>query len=170
MLTPKVVIQKLNEQIAHEFQAAHNYMAMACRFDNLGLKVLSQWFFRQGEEEREHGKRILKYLLDIGAEVSLAPVPAPVGNLTDPVTIVQTALHQEENVTQQIHDLVALAEQHKDYATRSFLSWFVDEQVEEVATMTELLQMLKLAGEHHLLQVEARVAKMLLATPAPKTA
>ena len=167
MLTPKVVVDKLNQQIANEFHAAHNYMAMACRFDGLGLKVLSEWFFRQGEEEREHGKKILTYLLEIGAEVHLQSIPEPVGDLTNPIAIVTTALHQEEKVTTQIHELVALAEQHKDYATRSFLAWFIDEQVEEVATMTELLQMLKLAGDQHLLQVEARVAKMLLVTPQP---
>ncbi len=161
MLTPKPVVEKLNKQIANELHAAHNYMAMACKFDEMGLKVLAQWFFRQGEEEREHGKRILKYLLDVGAEVRLQGIEAPSGDMSSPVSCVQTALDQEIAVTKQIHDLVALAEEHKDYATRSFLSWFVDEQVEEVATMTELLQMLKLAGEQHLLQVEGRVARML---------
>ncbi|MCB9849082.1 MAG: ferritin [Phycisphaerales bacterium] len=167
MLTPKPIVDKLNEQIANEFHAAHNYMAMACRFDALGLKVLSEWFFRQGEEERDHGKRILRYLLDVGADVHLNAISEPTGNLSDPVSIVQSALNQEEQVTKQIHDLVAMAEEHKDFATRSFLAWFVDEQVEEVATMTELLQMLKLAGDHHLLQVEARVARMM-ETPQAK--
>ena len=166
MLTPKPVVDKLNEQIANEFHAAHNYLAMACAFDGMGLKVLAQWFFRQGEEEREHGKKILHYLLEVGAEVTLRETPKPVGDRSTPIAIVQSALDQELAVTNQIHDLVALAEQHKDYATRSFLAWFVDEQVEEVATMTELLQMLKLAGEHHLLQVEARIAKIMEATPA----
>jgi len=167
MLIPKPVVDMLNQQIANEFHAAHNYLAMACRFDGLGLKVLSQWFFRQGEEEREHGKKIMRFLLEVGAEVNLQSTAAPTGDMSSPVAIVQTALAQEETVTKQIHDLVALAEQHKDYATRSFLAWFVDEQVEEVATMTELLQMLKLAGNQHLLQVEARMAKMLLSAAKP---
>lgn len=168
MLIPPAVVDKLNAQIANEFHAAHNYMAMACAFDGMGLKILAQWFFRQGEEEREHGKRILKYLLEVGAKVKLQAIAEPAGDISSPLAIVQTALDQELAVTQQIHGLVALAEQHKDYATRSFLSWFVDEQVEEVATMTELLQMIKLAGEHYLLQVEARVAKMLMATSGSK--
>jgi ferritin len=167
MLIPQTVVDKLNEQIANEFHAAHNYLAMACRFDGLGLKVLAQWFFRQGEEERDHGKKIMRYLLEVGAEVKLQSITEPAGDLSSPITIVQTALDQEVAVTRQIHDLVALAEQHKDYATRSFLSWFIDEQVEEVASMTELLQMLKLAGNQHLLQVEARVAKMLIAAGKP---
>jgi ferritin len=163
MLTPAPVVEKLNEQIANEFHAAHNYMAMACRFDELGLKMLAQWFFRQGEEERDHGKKILHYLLEVGADVKLRAIGEPVGDLATPIAIVETALAQEKMVTEQIHNLFALAEEHRDYATRSFLAWFVDEQVEEVATMTELLQMLKLAGDQHLLQVEARVSEMLSA-------
>lgn len=161
MIIPKPIVEKLNEQITNEFHAAHNYMAMACRFDELGLKMLSQWFFRQGEEEREHGKKILDYLLEIGAPVAMHAIPSPAGDMSSPVSIVQTALDQEMTVTKQIHAIVGLAEEHKDYATRSFLTWFIDEQVEEVASMTELLNLVKMAGEHQLLQVEARVAKML---------
>ena len=163
MMIASPIVEKLNEQVANEFHAAHNYMAMACRFDEMGLKTLAQWFFRQGEEERNHGKRILDYLLGVGADVKLKAIPEPVGELSSTVAIVQTALSQEEAVTAQIHAIVALAEEHKDYATRSFLTWFIDEQVEEVASMTELLALVKMAGEHQLLQVEARVAKMLQA-------
>lgn len=161
MLIPKPIVEKLNEQIANEFHAAHNYMAMACRFDELGLKMLAQWFFRQGEEERNHGRKILDYLLEIGANVKLKAIPEPAGEMSSPVAIVQTALHQEMAVTKQIHAIVALAEEHKDYATRSFLTWFIDEQVEEVASMTQLLSLIRMAGENQLLQVEARVARMM---------
>ncbi len=161
MPIPAPLLKKLNEQIANEFHAAHNYLAMACRFDELGLKILSQWFLRQGEEEREHGKKILHYLLEVGAKIELKGIGEPKGDLSSPATIVQTALDQEIAVTNQIHAMVALAEEHKDYATRSFLTWFIDEQVEEVASMTELLQLVKMAGDQHLLQVEMRVAKLL---------
>ena len=161
MAVPAPIVDKLNEQISNEFHAAHTYMGMACKFDEMGLKVFSQWFFRQGEEERDHGKRILKYLLDTGAEVKLKAIDAPKGDMSSPAAIVETALRQEETVTQQIHHLMGLADEHKDYATRSFLNWFVDEQVEEVATMTELLQLVKMAGSQNLLQLEARVARMM---------
>jgi ferritin len=166
MLIPQPVLEKLNEQIANEFHAAHNYMAMACKFDEMGLKMLSQWFLRQGEEEREHGKKILRYVLDVGADPKLQAIPEPDGDMSSPVKIVQTALDQELAVTKQINEIMALAEQHNDYATRSFLDWFTLEQVEEVSSMTELLQLVKLAGKEHLLQVEARVAKMLYSASA----
>jgi ferritin len=161
MLIPKPVMDKLIDQVTHEFHAAHNYLEMACRLDALSLKMLSGWFLKQAEEERQHGHKILKYLLDVGAEVKLRDIPPPSGDFTSPVAIVQCALDQEMTVTRQIYDLVGLAEQHKDYATRSFLEWFVDEQVEEVSTMTDLLHIVKMAGEHQMLQVELRVARLL---------
>lgn len=163
MLIPQAVLDRLNQQIANEFHAAHNYLAMACRFDGMGLKMLSQWFFRQGAEEQEHGMKLLNYVLEVGGEVKLSSIDTPSGDMSSPISIVQTALDQEREVTRCIHEIVSLAEQHKDYSTRSFLNWFIDEQVEEVSTMTDLLQLVKMAGDNNLLQVEARVAKMMQA-------
>ncbi len=161
MMIPQPVVDKLNQQIANEFGAAHNYLAMACRFDELGLKMLSQFFFRQSDEEREHGRKILDYVLEVGADVKLQATPEPRGDMSTPKTIVKSALEQEKEVTRQINDIAATAEANKDFATRSFINWFIDEQVEEVSSMSELLNLVELAGEDHLLQVEMRVAKMM---------
>lgn len=161
MLIPKNVQDKLNDQIAMEFHAAHNYLAMACVLDQLGLKILSKWFIRQGEEERSHGMKIIHYIQEVGGQVDLKSVDAPSGDMSSPAAIVQTALDQELEVTHSIHKIAALAEKEGDFSTRSFLTWFIDEQVEEVSSMTELLQLVQLAGKQNLLQVEARVAKMM---------
>lgn len=161
MMIPQPIVDILNQQIANEFGAAHTYMAMACRFDELGLKMLSRWFFRQSDEEREHGTKILNYLMETGSEVKLQSIAEPSGDMSSPMAIVRGALAQEVEVTRQINEIAATAETHKDFATRSFINWFIDEQVEEVSTMTELLNLIELAGETHLLQVEARVAKMM---------
>ncbi|GJM25704.1 MAG: ferritin [Phycisphaerae bacterium] len=166
MMIPQPVVDKLNQQIANEFGAAHTYLAMACRFDELGLKMLSQFFFRQSDEEREHGRKILDYVLEVGADVKLQATPEPTGDMSTAVSIVSTALEQEKEVTRQINDIAATAEAEKDFATRSFINWFIDEQVEEVSSMTELLELVKLAGDDHMLQVEMRVAKMM-AAPHP---
>ncbi len=163
MMIPQPVVDKLNEQIANEFGAAHNYLAMACRFDELGLKKLSEFFFRQSDEEREHGRKILDYVLEVGANVKLQPTPEPTGDMSSARSIVSSALEQEKEVTRQINEIAATAEANKDFATRSFINWFIDEQVEEVSTMSELLDLVELAGDSHLLQVEMRVAKMLAA-------
>lgn len=147
---------KLNEQITSEFFASQIYLAMSCEFDELGLTVLSKFFRKQSEEEREHGLKILDYLLEVEAKVELAPVPAPPAGYSKVLAAFQAALDHEQKVTRQIHELVALAEQEKDYATRSFLKWFVDEQVEELSTMKRLVQWARMAGDN-LLQLENRL-------------
>jgi len=162
MALSDTMVTQLNGQITTEFATAHAYLAMACELDGKGLKVLSAFFAKQAEEERAHALKIIKYLQEVGGEVRLEAVAKPRSDYGDVAAIAEAALESEEHVTKLIHDLVELAEKEKDYATRSFLNWFVDEQVEEVASMTDLVQMVKLAG-NNLLQLEARIRHQSLA-------
>lgn len=157
MLISKTMVRSLSEQVANELGASHKYVAMACEFDSMGLKVFSRRFFAQADEERMHALKIARYLLDVGARVAFAAIPAPGSKFGTAREIVAAALESELTVTRQINDLMALAEKEKDYATRSFLQWFVTEQVEEVSSMTELLQLVDMAGDKNLFQVEARL-------------
>ncbi len=154
----------LNEQITSEFHAAHTYLAMACKLDSMGLGMLSKWFRHHASEERAHGMKIVDYIGEVGGTVALDTIPKPTGDYAGIEAIVQAALDHELEVTRQINALVGLAEEQKDYATRGFLQWFVDEQIEEVATVGEVLNLVKMAEGRNLLQVEARVAKMLAPT------
>jgi len=147
---------KLNEQITAEFSAAHSYLTMSASLEKMGLKVLAKRFLDQHEEERGHGLKIFKYVQDVGGEVALDAVAKPKSGYKSVEAIAQAALDSEQEVTRLIHELVALADKEKDYSTRSFLGWFVDEQVEEVASMTDLLRLVRLAGKD-LLEVETRV-------------
>ncbi len=147
---------KLNEQITAEFSAGHKYLAMACAFEGMGLKIMHERFLIQAAEEREHAMRILHYIHEVGGVVTLDAVPKPAGEFGGPEDIVRTALESEEHITRMVNGVVALAESQKDYATRSFLQWLVDEQVEEVSSMRDLLSLVKMAGGE-MLQVEARV-------------
>lgn len=159
MTLSKPMTAKLNAQITAEFAAAHRYLAMSCRFDRIGLKVLSLRFLNQHKEEWGHALKIVKYMLEIGATVSLDAIPKPGKDVEAPEAIVSAALEGEREVTRMIHELVALADSEKDYPTRSFLQWFVDEQVEEESTMTDLLNLIKLAGGN-MLYVESRLLNM----------
>ena len=151
---------KLNEQIASEFNASQTYLSMACMFESMTLKMLAKMFRKQTEEERGHALKIVDYMLEAGGTVNILPLPAPPARFESVAAAIEAALKHEEMVTQQIHNLVALAEQEKDYATRSFLQWYVDEQVEEVASTTDLLQIAKMSGQQ-LLLLEAYVAQMM---------
>ena len=131
MMISTAMNAKLNGQIQGEFSAAHGYLAMACAFDAMGLKILTKKFLEQHEEEREHGMKILHYLQEVGGTVTLSAIDEPRTEYTTAESIVTAALDSELHVTKMINDVMALAESEKDYATRSFLQWFVDEQVEE---------------------------------------
>ncbi len=151
---------KLNAQITSEFNASSIYLAMACMYEDLGLKVLAEHFREQSDEERGHGLKIVKYLNDVGAPVRLQQIPAPPADFGGVVGAIEAALKHEQMVTQQIHDLVGLAEQEKDFTTREFLQWFVDEQVEEESSTNDLLQAAKTARENWL-QLEMYLKKVL---------
>ena len=160
MMISNPMAEKLNEQITHELFSAHLYLAMSCAFNHMGLPMLAQWFNDQADEERAHAMKIVNYVQDVGGAVSLDALTKPQTFTDSPVDIVSAAVEHEMSITRQINDLVALAESEKDYATRSFLQWFLDEQVEEVATVNGLLHLVKMGGDMHMLEVEARVAKM----------
>lgn len=142
MLT-KPLAQALNEQIASEFSASNHYLAIATYF---ALRSLDEWagfFFRQSEEERTHGMKILTYLIDNAAEVTLPAVAEARTDFADALTAVSSALESERKVTRQFNDMAAIATDHKDYRGLQFLQWFINEQVEEEATMGKLVDLLK---------------------------
>jgi len=151
---------KLNEQIRNEFNAAHIYLSMACMFESRSLRTLATLFRNQVDEERGHAMRILDYVLEAGGKVKILSIPEPPPEWPTVVAAIEAALAHERKVTGQINELVALAEKEKDYATRNFLNWYVNEQVEEEASMGHLLEVAKMAGEH-LLQLEAYVGRLL---------
>ncbi|MBL8880041.1 MAG: ferritin [Phycisphaerales bacterium] len=160
MMIPAAVAAKLNEQITNEMNASQKYLAIACQLETMGLTSLAGFFRKQTEEERAHALKILDYLLEVGAAVALAPLPAPQAEFATVVAAIDASVEHEQLVTRQIHDLVALCEREKDYATRSFLQWYVDEQVEEVSSMAQLAQVARLAREN-LLQLDGYVARLL---------
>lgn len=157
----KTLNTKLNEQVTHEFFASQLYLSMAFMFDDQGLQMLSKLYQKQAEEERGHALKIAKYMQDVEGKVTLQAIPQPASEFRSPLAAIEAALEHERKVTQQIHDLVGLAEQEKDYATRTFLNWFVDEQVEEVDTQLKLAQIARMVGDRYV-QLEAYVAQAFL--------
>lgn len=159
MITAKMN-DRLNQQIANELNASHKYLAMAYCFDGMGLKVFAQRFNQQAAEERTHALKIADYIHDVGGKVVFESLDKPKGDYANAKAIVKAALDSELTVTAQINEIVAMTEKETDYATRTFLQWFVSEQVEEVSSMTELLQWVTLAGDN-LIPLETRLAQSM---------
>ena len=141
----------LNEQIANEFAASQQYVAAAVYYDAETLPRLAAFFYRQALEEREHAMMMIQYLLDVGEEIRIPDINAQKTSFADGSAPVRMALEQEQRVSDEIFALFELAREIKDYRAEHFLQWFVKEQVEEVALMGDLLNVVERSRDNLLL-------------------
>ena len=132
-------VEQLNAQISHEFAASQQYLACAVYYDTLTMPQMAGFFYRQALEEREHALMMIQYLLDRDGEVGFSATAAPFSGFDSVIAPVELALAQEKGVTKQIYELLRIAREENDYAAEQFLQWFVKEQVEEEASMSDLL-------------------------------
>src|SRR3954454_17419959 len=144
-------VARLNEQIGHEFGASQQYVAAAVHYDAETLPRLAAVFYAQALEERNHAMMMVRYLLDAGADPVIPGTPAPRSSFADIVEPVAVALEQEKRVSEQINALAALAREHGDFASEQFMQWFIKEQVEEVASMSDLLRVVQRSRENPML-------------------
>ena len=144
----------INAQIGHELLASNIYINMAAYFNNLGLLRLSEMFFAQSEEEREHALKFIHYLLDVESEVAVPAIDEPKTDSKSVKEAFEMALKWEKEVTARINDLMSIAIEQKDYASQDFLRWFVTEQVEEEATMSHLVLLAEGLGDRSILMLE----------------
>jgi ferritin len=136
-------VARLNEQIGNEFAAHQQYVAIAVHYDAETLPQLARFFYRQALEERDHAMMMVQYLIDADADITIPGVAAPKTGFDDIVAPVALALEQEKRVSDQINALAATARESGDYTSEQFTQWFIKEQVEEVATMSDLLRVVE---------------------------
>ena len=147
-------VDRLHEQIGHEFAAAQQYIACAVYYDAETLPRLASFFYAQALEERNHAMMMVRFLLDADVQAQIPGVAAPRSTFEDVVAPVALALEQERRVTGQINALAALAREHGDYTSEQFMQWFIKEQIEEVSSMSDLLRVVERARDNPLLAEE----------------
>lgn len=148
----------LHDQIRNEFNAEHQYIAIAVWFDNADLPVLAKHFYAQAVEERNHAMMMVRYFLDRDMGVDLSGTDPAQSQFTSAREPLQLALQQERTVTDQIVQLAGTAREEGDYLGEQFVQWFLKEQVEEVARMSTLLTVADRAGAN-LFDLENFVAR-----------
>ncbi|WP_048147773.1 ferritin [Palaeococcus ferrophilus] len=146
MLSEKM-LRALNEQLDRELYSAYLYFAMAAYFDDLNLEGFANWMKAQAEEELGHALRFYNYIYDRNGRVELGEIPKPPKEWENPTAAFEAAYEHEQFISRSIHELATLAEEEKDYPTRAFLEWFINEQVEEEANVKKILDQLKLARD-----------------------
>lgn len=141
-------IQKaLNEQINAEQYSAFLYLSMSAWFEDKGLPGFANWMYVQYQEELTHANKIFQYVNERSGKVEIKAIEQMPTTFESVLDVVEKTLEHEQKVTAMIDNLVNIAMDERDHATQSFLQWFVDEQVEEEANVTEILDTLKLIGE-----------------------
>ena len=139
----KKIEAALNKQMNQELHAGYAYLSMSAYFDSLNLDGFAHWMRLQAQEELEHSMKLFDYIISREGTVELLAVKAPPKTWSSPLAAVQDGLKAERLNTKQINDVFEAAATAKDHATRVFLQWFVNEQVEEEATASKLVDKVK---------------------------
>lgn len=140
----KKLLKEMNVQVNKEMYSGYLYLAMAAHFEAKNLQGFAHWMRLQAEEELEHGMKFFDFLNEVGEVVELEAIDKPDNKFGSPVEIFEQVLEHEQFVTGRIHLLYKLAVEAGEYPSQVFLQWFVNEQVEEEANATQILEQLKM--------------------------
>ncbi|MBD3228382.1 MAG: ferritin [Candidatus Lokiarchaeota archaeon] len=138
----------INKQINRELYSAYLYLSMAAWFETKGYSGFANWMQVQFEEETFHAMKFFNYINERGGRVKLMDIEAPPKDWESPLDAFKYTYEHETKVTALINNLMKIATEENDYAAISFLNWYVDEQVEEEANASELVEKLKMTGKN----------------------
>ena len=145
-LTPELEAA-FNAQITMEYGAAYSYLGMSAWLETQGLPGMAAWMRAQSDEETTNGLKFLQFVLDRGGDVNLGQIDAPSMAFDAPIDVFRASLTQEKEVTASINTMYALAVESKDFASIPLLDWFVAEQVEEEASVQQIIDDLERGGD-----------------------
>jgi ferritin len=144
----KSLNKAINEQINKELFSEYLYLAMSAWFAKENLDGFANWMLVQAQEEHFHAMKFFNYVLERGGEIELAAIAKPDKNFKNALNAFKMAYEHEQFITKSINGLMDLATKEKDYAAKSFLQWYIDEQVEEEATADKIVSQLKMIGDN----------------------
>ena len=137
----------LNDQLQMELQSAYVYLAMSAACEAKSLPGMASWLRIQWQEEIEHAMKFYNFIVDRDGRVELRALDAPQKDYGAPLAVFESALRNEQAVTAAINDLYDLVATEKDFASQALLDWFVTEQVEEEASIQQIIDDLERVGD-----------------------
>ncbi len=163
----KTLQNAINDQINKEIFSEYYYLSMVAYFESEDLSGFAQFFRVQVEEERFHGMKFFDYLNERGGKVILKGIESPKTDFESPLQVFELAYKHEQFVTESINNLMDIAIKENDHALQSFLQWFIDEQVEEEASMSKYVNQLKrLNGNGHgIIMLDRELAQRTFVPP-----
>jgi ferritin len=143
----KVVQDTINEQIKNELYSAYLYLSMSAHCEAANLHGFAHWMRVQSQEEVSHAMKFFEFVFDRGGRVVLQAIDQPPVDFKSPLDLFQQTLQHEQKVTGMINHIYDLAAKENDYATQTFVQWFITEQVEEEKNASQILEQLKVVGD-----------------------
>lgn len=147
MITEKIATL-INEQITNEQFAAQYYLSMSAWFSARDLDGIANYFRVQSKEELMHADKMFDYLNNVGFEITIGEIAKPPHEFSSFTDVFEKALEHEKLVTKSIFNIVKNANDEDDFATVSFLQWFINEQVEEEASASQLVTKIKMVHDN----------------------
>lgn len=162
------MIKALNKQIQEEFFSAYLYQSMSAHFAAESYNGFANWFSVQAKEEMTHAFKLYNFILERGGKINLLEIKSPQAEWETPLKAFEDALEHEKHITACFDELMNLAMDERDHATRIFLEWFVSEQVEEEASAGEIVDKIKMTGDHGqgLMMLDRELGQRVFTAPA----
>ncbi len=137
----------LNEQINKEFYSAYLYLSMSAYFAQIGLYGFSRWTKIQSKEEIDHGMILFEYVIGRNSQIQLNQIEMPKFEMKNPLSVFEQIYQHERSITSAIDCVAQMSEGDCDLATRNFIDWYLEEQIEEEAMVSKIISKLKAFGE-----------------------
>ena len=155
----------INEQLNFEIESAHVYLAMQGYVAELGLAGFENWLAVQYQEELAHSQKFMKFISERNGRINITGFETPRNEYTSILEVFEVALEHEYEVTRRINEIMTLAHAVKDYATISFMQWFIDEQVEEEDNFGTVIDKIKLVKDAGLYLLDQEMATRVFVDP-----
>ena len=159
-MLPKKVEVILNEQILREDYSSQLYLSMASWAENQGFEGVSSWLYAQAEEERIHMLKLVRYVNDRDGVAVIPGIKTPPSDFGDVFVLFDQVLAHEKFISKSINDIVATCIAENDFTTQNWIQWFVNEQIEEEASVKAIIDKLKLLGKNNLYMFDRDIPSM----------
>lgn len=140
------IIEALNRQMTEELYSSNLYLQMSAWCEAEGLNGAAAFFRQHVGEEFMHRDRIVQYLFECDADVTIEAIPAPRASYESLLEVIETAYAHEQKVTESINKLADLALKSLDFNTFNVMQWFIAEQREEEVLFRGVLDQARLAN------------------------
>ncbi len=153
----KKIEELCNRQIEREGYSSNLYLAMASWAENNGYPGFASWLYSQSEEEKEHMLKFIRYINERGGKAQIPAFKKPPADFKNIKDLFNEVLKHEKFITASINEIFDATLSEKDYSTSNFLQWFLAEQVEEEASVHNIIDKLNMMPANNIYPLDKEI-------------